>query len=300
MDSETAHMVAASKMPMLKPVPPPHPLIYNAPTKLDLSYSGLDEFKEPKFVGYRPRKDKQVSNLNCDKTSDENSDDSLQKQQVSDDESSFVESLLKVVENCTVFDTPKKIEFVKPKLNEKPVKRTVRVDNDYYAKTSHPITHRTMPPRVVNIARPIYTSYPKPTVNCARQTAHFSKQAQSTVYRPFYNKTAYTNMYSNQKVNTVRPRVVNTARPYRVPLNTVRGYAANAVKSSACWIWRPTRSNGASLGNPHLNDKGFVDSGCSRHMTGNKAYLSDFKEFDGGYVTFEGGAYGGKISGKDV
>ncbi|GKG07339.1 hypothetical protein Tco_0330308, partial [Tanacetum coccineum] len=26
-------------------VPPPHPLIYNAPTKLDLSYSGLDEFK---------------------------------------------------------------------------------------------------------------------------------------------------------------------------------------------------------------------------------------------------------------
>ncbi|GJR79436.1 hypothetical protein Tco_0150221 [Tanacetum coccineum] len=28
-------------------VPPPHHLIYNAPTKLDLSYSGLDEFKEP-------------------------------------------------------------------------------------------------------------------------------------------------------------------------------------------------------------------------------------------------------------
>ncbi|GJU28957.1 hypothetical protein Tco_1172546 [Tanacetum coccineum] len=28
-------------------VPPPHPLIYNRPNKLDLSYSGLDEFKEP-------------------------------------------------------------------------------------------------------------------------------------------------------------------------------------------------------------------------------------------------------------
>ncbi|GJR10603.1 ribonuclease H-like domain-containing protein [Tanacetum coccineum] len=46
-----------------------------------------------------------------------------------------------------------------------------------------------------------------------------------------------------------------------------------------------------------LNDKGFVDSGCSRHMTGNIAHLSDFKDFDGGYVTFGGGAYGGRITG---
>ncbi|GKF41694.1 putative ribonuclease H-like domain-containing protein, partial [Tanacetum coccineum] len=33
-------------------------------------------------------------------------------------------------------------------------------------------------------------------------------------------------------------------------------------------------------------------------MTGNIAYLSDFKQFGGGYVAFGGGAYGGKISGK--
>ncbi|GJU28736.1 hypothetical protein Tco_1167357 [Tanacetum coccineum] len=35
-------------------VPPSHPLIYNRPKKLDLSYSGLDEFKEPEFKGYGP------------------------------------------------------------------------------------------------------------------------------------------------------------------------------------------------------------------------------------------------------
>ncbi|GJV18242.1 putative ribonuclease H-like domain-containing protein, partial [Tanacetum coccineum] len=34
------------------------------------------------------------------------------------------------------------------------------------------------------------------------------------------------------------------------------------------------------------------------HMTGNIAYLSEFKEFDRGYVTFGGGAHGGRISGK--
>ncbi|GJV18890.1 putative ribonuclease H-like domain-containing protein [Tanacetum coccineum] len=35
-----------------------------------------------------------------------------------------------------------------------------------------------------------------------------------------------------------------------------------------------------------------------RHMTGNMSYLSEFKEFDGGYATFRGGAKGGKITGK--
>ncbi|GJY76134.1 hypothetical protein Tco_0481250 [Tanacetum coccineum] len=35
-----------------------------------------------------------------------------------------------------------------------------------------------------------------------------------------------------------------------------------------------------------------------RHMTENIAYLLDFKEFDGGYVAFGGGAYGGKITSK--
>ncbi|GKA06974.1 putative ribonuclease H-like domain-containing protein [Tanacetum coccineum] len=52
------------------------------------------------------------------------------------------------------------------------------------------------------------------------------------------------------------------------------------------------------IGKPQHDDKGFVDNGCSRHMTGNIAYLYDFKQFDGGYVAFGGGAYGGKISSK--
>ncbi|GJR12455.1 hypothetical protein Tco_0795107 [Tanacetum coccineum] len=48
--------------------------------------------------------------------------------------------------------------------------------------------------------------------------------------------------------------------------------------------------------NSQLNEKGFVDSGCSRHMSGNIDHLLDFKEFDGGYVTFGGGANGGRIN----
>nr|GEW08200.1 ribonuclease H-like domain-containing protein [Tanacetum cinerariifolium] len=54
------------------------------------------------------------------------------------------------------------------------------------------------------------------------------------------------------------------------------------------------------MGNPQyaLKDKGVIDSGCSRHMTGNMSYLSDFEEFNGGYVSFGGNPKGGKIYGK--
>ncbi|GKA41552.1 ribonuclease H-like domain-containing protein [Tanacetum coccineum] len=75
-------------------VPPPHPLIYNRPNKLDLSYSGLDEFKEPEFKGYGPENSKKESNVVCEKESNnskENSDKSLVKEQESQVKSTFVE-----------------------------------------------------------------------------------------------------------------------------------------------------------------------------------------------------------------
>nr|GFA52846.1 ribonuclease H-like domain-containing protein [Tanacetum cinerariifolium] len=45
-------------------------------------------------------------------------------------------------------------------------------------------------------------------------------------------------------------------------------------------------------GNPqiNINDKGYWDSGCSRHMTGNISYLSEYEPYDGGYVSFGHGA----------
>nr|GFB40894.1 putative ribonuclease H-like domain-containing protein [Tanacetum cinerariifolium] len=49
---------------------------------------------------------------------------------------------------------------------------------------------------------------------------------------------------------------------------------------------------------PHrpLKDKGIIDSGCSRHMTGNKAHLADYQDFKGGSVAF--GGSNGRITGK--
>nr|GEX80374.1 hypothetical protein [Tanacetum cinerariifolium] len=47
-----------------------------------------------------------------------------------------------------------------------------------------------------------------------------------------------------------------------------------------------------------LKEKEVIDSRCSRHMTGNMSYLSDFEELNGRYVAFGGNPKGGKISGK--
>ncbi|GJY05255.1 hypothetical protein Tco_0371195 [Tanacetum coccineum] len=135
-------------------VPPPYPLIYNRPKKLDLSYSGLDEFKEPEFKGYGPEK--------------------------------VVKSLIQK--------------------------------------------------------------------------------------RHYYNG---------------RPRAVNTARFYSGQVNVVRVKGVNVVKSSAYWVWRPTKPNGALLSfkrHNYINDEEIQ----SRNGLG----LSlDFKEFDRGDVAFGGGAH---------
>nr|GEX42709.1 hypothetical protein [Tanacetum cinerariifolium] len=36
----------------------------------------------------------------------------------------------------------------------------------------------------------------------------------------------------------------------------------------------------------NIDNKGYWDSGCSRHMTGNISYLSEYEPYDGGYVSF--------------
>ncbi|GKB12464.1 putative ribonuclease H-like domain-containing protein [Tanacetum coccineum] len=188
-------------------VSPPHPLIYNRPNKLDLSYSGLVEFKEPEFNGYGPRDTVIECTKDCPKESNnskENTDDSLKQ--------------------------------------NKCLKTQV----------AHQMVN-TVRPRIVNTAK----SYKTP-------------------------------------VNTVRPRVVNTARPFTGQVNTVRENRVNAVSPQHVGF----EDLPDLISNPQMYDKGFLDSGCSWHIIGNIAYISNFKEFDKCHVTFRGGAYGGRISSK--
>nr|GEW36954.1 ribonuclease H-like domain-containing protein [Tanacetum cinerariifolium] len=52
----------------------------------------------------------------------------------------------------------------------------------------------------------------------------------------------------------------------------------------------------AGIPQDNIDDKGYWDSGCSRHMTSNISYLSEYEPFNGGYVSFVHGR--GKITGK--
>ncbi|GJU61006.1 ribonuclease H-like domain-containing protein [Tanacetum coccineum] len=92
-----------------------------------------------------------------------------------------------------------------------------------------------------------------------------------------------------KRVNTIKSNNVKTDRPKAV-VNAARPKAVfNVVKGNQC------------INNPKKLD--YVDgqgrsNGCSRHMTRNMSYLTDFEEIDRGYVAFRGNSKGGKITGK--
>ncbi|GJS60939.1 putative ribonuclease H-like domain-containing protein [Tanacetum coccineum] len=158
---------------------------------------------------------------------------------------------------------------------------------------THPSPKRNMVPKAVlmrsglvllTTARPVNTGQPRTKVNSARPMTNVFNKAHSSVRRPINNKTTTKNSNYNKRVNIVSGKNVNTARPKAVVnaartkavLNVVKGNQVNVVKASACW------------GNPQmdLQDQGVINSGCSRYMTWNMSYLTDFEEIDGGYVAF--------------
>ncbi|GJS46570.1 retrovirus-related pol polyprotein from transposon TNT 1-94 [Tanacetum coccineum] len=151
----------------------------------------------------------------------------------------------------------------------------------------------------INTARQVNAAHSKTTVNVARPMLYLSKRTHSTVKRPIYKNTTFKNNNINQKVNTVRGKKFNTARPKEV-VNVVKGNNLNAVKASTCWVWKP-KHKVLDHGNPQmdLQDQGVIDSGCSRHMTGNMSYLIDYEEIDGGYVAFGWNPKGRIITEKD-
>ncbi|GJZ06198.1 hypothetical protein Tco_0539991 [Tanacetum coccineum] len=131
----------------------------------------------------------------------------------------------------------------------------------------------------VNTAvRPVNTAGSKPTVNHPRPISNAYKKGYSQVTKPFNKYSANKNSIFNKKVNTVR--VKDTTARDRAVVSENKGKGANAVKASACW------------GNPQqkeYREKGVFDSGCSRHMTGNKCYLTEYEDYDGGFVSFGDG-----------
>ncbi|GJT04021.1 putative ribonuclease H-like domain-containing protein [Tanacetum coccineum] len=165
----------------------------------------------------------------------------------------------------TVRSSIEKIRFVKPAREtvEKAIRlvwnNSSRVNHKNYAnKMTHPHSNRGFVPQAV-LTRTGKINIAGTKVNTAVRPVN-TVGSKPTVNHPRPISNAYKKGYSQVKDTTARDRVV---------------------------------------GNPQqkeYKEKGVIDSGCSRHMTGNKCYLTEYEDYDGGFVSFGDGK--GRISGK--
>ncbi|GKB46579.1 hypothetical protein Tco_0897332 [Tanacetum coccineum] len=107
----------------------------------------------------------------------------------------------------------------------------------------------------------------------------------STARHNFNRQAVPTN--AAMKVNTVKP-IVNRVRPKIVFHKTHSPFSRPFNKTTALRTKFSYQKINTARDYPHraLQNKGIVYSGCSRHMTGNKAYLAEYQDFNGGPVTF--------------
>ncbi|GJX79961.1 ribonuclease H-like domain-containing protein [Tanacetum coccineum] len=160
--------------------------------------------------------------------------------------------------------------------------------------------------RPVCIARSVYATRPiylrmddvRPRGSC------------SPIKRSYYTKPAFRPKDLKQDVKTFGVKNMTTAGK-RALVNTGKGKLDTDLKKSI-WVWRP---KGNYLDHVSKDSRSFmlkkveyvdpkwisksdhavVDSGCSSHMTGNKAYLSDYEDFNGGFVAFGSDPKGDKL-----
>ncbi|GJS74296.1 hypothetical protein Tco_0707137 [Tanacetum coccineum] len=170
---------------------------------------------------------------------------------------------------------------------------------------------------IVSTARPVCTARPVSTVRSfAPKIAQTSgsirliyprmdnvrpRGSYSSIKGSYYTKPAFRPKDLKQDVKNFGVQNMTTAGT-RAVVNTGKGMMDTDLKKSG-WVWRPkgnyldhvSKYSGSFMLKKveYVDPKGIsksdhavVDSGCSSHMTGNKAYLSDYKDYNGGFVAF--------------
>nr|GEY18819.1 hypothetical protein [Tanacetum cinerariifolium] len=148
-------------------------------------------------------------------------------------------------------------------------------------------THKSMSPKNVfhkTGRQPMRTNRPNMNVAQPKRTS-FTKPTHSYVRRPFQRTSVVRTQFRVPRVSTVNTKLPTVNKKFPT---------CNLKISTA------DLGNKGKAGNSQnvIDDKGYWNSGCSRHMTGNISYLSDFEPYDGGYVSF--GQGGGKITSKGI
>ncbi|GJZ21997.1 putative ribonuclease H-like domain-containing protein, partial [Tanacetum coccineum] len=182
-------------------VPPPHIGLFSPPN-LDLSYSGLEEFQQHEFEGYGPKPSKSVSKDTSNEVR-ESPDASLVKELASDDK----------LEKKTVFPTIAKIEFVRPKQQEKPVRKPVKYA-EMYRSQSPSFDHVQADCNYHQRERVVSgNNYTRVNYNCSAKKTHPSAY-RNMVPRAVLIKTGLRSLNTTRPVNIAHPKTtVYSARP---------------------------------------------------------------------------------------
>nr|GEX16316.1 hypothetical protein [Tanacetum cinerariifolium] len=273
-------------------VPPPAADLYIS-SKKDLSWTGLPEFVDDTVTDYS-RPSPTVASTS---SKDQNKDTSISEEVASTNPSKPFVKFVKPKDSQSESklkeqETPKKPQLGPEFVLHKKLcfncgdfshlakdcrrwvqRETIRSQNHSYKSSTHRSAgHRQNGAHMRPLLR---SSSPRPHGNSMRPP-----------FRPAGHRPHGPSM------NPRRP-TMNGARTYKTFFQTpsfeTRPFLKSlAVNNSYRAPWGSSQNN--------IDDKGYRDSGCSRHMTGNISYLSNFEPFDGGYVSFVQG--GRKITGK--
>nr|GEV34802.1 ribonuclease H-like domain-containing protein [Tanacetum cinerariifolium] len=251
-------------------VPPPAADLYLSPKK-DLSWTGLPEFVDDTVTDYS-RPSPTVASTSAE-VQNKNSTTS---------------------EDVASPNTPKPfVKFVKPKDNqskskinkhETPKKPQVKYVEQYRHSNKKPNVNGNQ--RNWNNLKSYqlgleFVLKKKACFNCGdfshlANECRKSKQRETTRNNPPVNRKFST---GRRNFPTVNRKFPTASRKFTTGSTKIRttdmGKKGKAVKPLACCVWNPSQN---------LSNKGYWDSGFSRHMTGNISYLSDFEPFDEGYV----------------
>ncbi|GJS23274.1 ribonuclease H-like domain-containing protein [Tanacetum coccineum] len=169
--------------------------------------------------------------------------------------------------------------------------------------------------RPVNTVRPVSTARPLVSKIAQSNSVIRPNHPRLDIVRPKASNTPIKRSYFTQPVyrpKDLKPDVKTFGIKNMTTVGTravvSKGKVENVLKKDK-WVWRPKMNyqdhvykyNGSYMlkkfeyGNPEilLQDHAVVDSGCSSHMTGNKAYLSDYEDLNGGFVAFGSDPKGG-------
>ncbi|GJV43786.1 putative ribonuclease H-like domain-containing protein [Tanacetum coccineum] len=270
-------------------VPPPYTRNY-MPPRPDLSFIGLDDsvyktndsLEQPKYV--RP------STPIIEEWEFDSDDDCVFRPKPDQTKPKFT-----------------KINFVKSDENVKAINKGNTHRQEEYprkilTKSGNVLVNnaKQSSPRAVvsnSTARYVVTIASRPTVNGANPSSNVFHKSHSLVKRTFYQKSAAKPNNFNKKVYTAKVNNITTAG-LEVLVSTAVGKGKMLLSPQHARFGDQQEKQ--TQGNPQyaLQDQGIFDSGCSRHMTGNKSYLIDYQDIDGGFVAFAGSPKGGKITGK--